>query len=212
MVVYTVQSNGECNQLVIELINDAVFIDAQTVAYVSGNIDMEASDNTFGTKLKSYFIGSSIFKPTFRGTGKIYLHATLGSYHKFSLKNNEELLINPKVFLVCRNSIEVTPQLNFSLKNFFTGVPLLNMLVKGTGSIMVVMPGPVQECVLKEDKFVAIATEVAAYNTALKLSREIIGKTWLSEQKMAKVYRGTGSVFFSPIPNKDSRSRISENK
>jgi uncharacterized protein (AIM24 family) len=210
MVIYTVQSNGACNQLVIELINDAVLVDAQTVAYVTGNIDLEASDNTFGTKFKSYFIGASVFKPTFRGTGKIYLNATLGSYHKFSLKNNEELLINPKVFIACRNSIEVKPQLNFSLKNFLTGVPLLSMYFKGTGSIMVVMPGPVQECALKEDKFVAIASEVAAYNTTLKVSREIVGKNWLGDQKMAKVYRGTGSVFFSPIPNKDSRSRINK--
>ena len=210
MVIYNVQSNGDCHQLVIELINDSVLIDAGSVAYVSGNINMDAATDTFTSKIKSYFIGSSIFKPKFHGTGKIYLNATLGNYHKFSLKNHEGLYIHPKVFIACRDSVTLEPKLDLSLKNFLTGTPMIKMCAKGTGNVMVLMPGPVQECVLQDDKFVAIDTEIAAFSTKLQISREIVGKTWLSGPKIARVYRGTGSLFFSPIPNKDSKSRIAK--
>lgn len=210
MVIYNVQSNGACNQLVIELINDSIYIDAESVAYVSGNINMDVSDEPFQVKCQAYFLGKSLFRPKFKGTGKIYMYATLGTYHKFALQNNEELYLNPKVFIACRDSIIIKPHLNISVKNFITGVPMKNLSVQGTGSVMVLMPGPVQECSLQDQKFVAIDKEIAAFSPTLEITREIVGKNWLSEQKNAQVYRGTGHIFFSPIPNKDSKSRISK--
>ncbi len=154
--------------------------------------------------------GKQYYKPKFQGTGKIFLHATLGSYHKFALKDDEELFVNPNAFIVCRDSVKITPHSNFSLKNFLSGVPMINMMVKGTGSVMVLMPGPVQECALKEDKFIDFGTQVAGYSTQLRVTREVIGDNWPNSPKMARVFRGTGSVFFCPIPNKGSRSRSSK--
>lgn len=208
MVIYNVQTNGECNQLVIELINDAVYIDSASVAYINGNINLDAGDDSFSRRLGSYFVGKNVNKSKFSGTGKIYIYATLGSYHKFSLKHDEELYINPNVFIACRDSIELIPHVNVSLKNFLSGVPMVNLRVKGNGSLMIVMPGPVQECVLDDEKFTAIGKEIAAYSTSVRRTREIVGKTWITEPKMAQIFRGKGSVFFSPIPNKDSKSRI----
>lgn len=210
MVIYNVLSNGPCNQLVIELINDSIYIDEQSVQYISGNINIDISEHPLSNKLKSYIFGKSIFKPKFRGTGKIYLNATLGSYHKFSLKDGEELYLHPKVFTVCRDSISITPKINLSLKNFLSGVPILHMFVKGNGSVMILMPGPIQEQILNDEKFLAIGHEIAAYSPQLKVTREIIGKTWLSDPKMARVFRGKGKIFFCPIPNKDARSRIAK--
>lgn len=205
MVVYNVQSNGPCNQLVIELINDSIFIEPNAIAYVTGNINFDAQAETFSNRFQAKFVGKKYFKPKFQGTGKIYLKATLGSYHKFSLKDDEELLLGPNAFIACRDSIQVSPQLNISAKNFFSGVPMVNLLVKGNGNVMILMPGPVQECILTDDKFVVFGEDIAAYSTKLKVTKEIFGKSWPNVQKMAKVFRGTGSIFFTPIPNKDSK-------
>lgn len=206
MVIYNVQTNGACNQLVIELISDTIYIDTSLVAYVTGNINLNIPRDP-RKSVKAYLIGKSFFKAKFQGTGKVYLHATLGNYHKFGLKDNEDLIINHRAFVVCRDAIDISPHYDYSLKNFLTGVPMVNMLAKGTGAIMVLMPGPVQEIQLKEDKFVAFGNEVAAYTTQLKISREVVGDNWPANQRMARVFRGTGSVFFCPIPNKGSKSR-----
>lgn len=211
MVIYNVQSNGSCNQLIIELINDSIYIEPSMIAYVMGNINFE-SKNQMPTNFNAMVSGQKYFKPKLQGTGKIFLHATLGTYHKFGLKDNEnELILGPNVFIACRESVQITPQVNISLANFLTGVPMVNMQAKGNGNVMILMTGPVQEIALKEEKFMCFGHEVAAYSPQLKVSREIIGRNWPSGQKMARVFRGTGSVFFSPIPNKGaSRARSSK--
>ena len=207
MVIYNVQSNGPCNQLVIELIDDTVYVEANLIAYISGEINLETKNNQDD---KSMFIGKEYFKPKFEGTGKIYLHATLGSYHKFALKEKEELVLGPYAFVACRESIQIIPKLTISLRKFLSGMPMISLLAKGTGNVMVLMAGPVQEITLKDEKFMVFGSEVAAYSPQLRVTREIVGRNWAIGPKMARVFRGTGSVFFSPIPNKDARLRISK--
>lgn len=209
MVIYNVQSNGSCNQLVIELINDTIYVDSNMVAYVSGNINLD-SKNEATNSLKSFWINKDCYKPKFQGTGKIFLHATLGSFYKFALKEGEEMIINPYAFVACRESITVTPKINFSLRRFLTGIPMVDLSVKGNGNVMSLMSGPVQEIQLKNEKFLAIGVEIAAYSPLLNVTRELVGKNWLSGPKMARIFRGTGSIFFTPIPNKDAASRISK--
>lgn len=209
MVIYNVQSNGSCNQLVIELINDTIYVDSNMVAYVTGNINLE-SKNEAANSLKALWINKDCYKPKFQGTGKIFIRATLGSFYKFALKEGEELIINPCAFVACRESISVIPKINFSLRRFLTGIPMVDLSVKGNGNVMAVMSGPVQEIQLKNEKFLALGAEIAAYSPQLTVTREIVGKNWLSGPKMARIFRGTGSVFFAPIPNKDAASRISK--
>lgn len=208
MVIYNIQTNGACNQLVIELINDTVFVEPSAVAYVSGAVALVAELVGWKNKLKALFIGKNHFKPSFKGTGKIYLVATLGSYHKFTLKPQEELVITRKAFIACRNSVTIKPELKITLGDLLSGAPLVNTIVTGTGNVMILMPGPVVEHELKNDKFVAYAHDVAAYTKQLHVYREFAGKGGLNiAHKMVQVYRGTGNLFFTPIPNKDSKTK-----
>lgn len=208
MVIYNIQSNGPSNQLVIELLNDAVFVEPSSVAYISGHIQLDATVKGFKNKLKAYFIGKKYYKPCFSGSGKIYLKATLGSYHKFTIKQDENLVIGPNAFIACRDSIQVIPLVSASVSNFLSGLPSISTLVKGVGNVVVHMPGPVVETELKDDKFVAYGNDIAAYSQNLKLTRETAGKGWLSiASKMVQVYRGSGTLYFTPNPNKDSKDK-----
>lgn len=208
MVIYNIQTNGTCNQLVIELINDTVFVEPSAVAYVSGNVALQADVIGWKNKFKSLFIGKQHFKPSFKGTGKIYLVATLGSFHKFTLKPQEELVITSKAFIACRNSVTIRPEIKASLGNLISGAPLVNTIISGVGNVMILMPGPVVEQELKDDKFVAYAHDVAAYTKQLRVYREFAGKGGLNiAHKMVQVYRGTGRLYFTPIPNKGSKTK-----
>ncbi len=210
MVIYNIQTNGACSQLLIELINDSVFVEPSAVAYVSGSVALEADVVGWRNKLKALFIGKKHFKPSFKGTGKIYLTATLGTYHKFTLKPQEELVITPKAFIACRNSVTMRAEIKTSFGDLISGAPLVNTIVSGTGNVMILMPGPIVEHELKNDKFIAYAQDVAAYTKQLHVYRELAGKGGLNiAHKMVQVYRGTGYVFFTPIPNKDSKKKAS---
>lgn len=208
MIIYNIQTNDACNQLVIELINDTVFVEPSAVAYVSGGVTLAADVVGWKNKFKALFIGKHHFKPSFQGTGKIYLVATLGSYHKFTIKPQEELVITQNTFIACRNSITLRHEINASFGSLISGAPIVNTIASGAGNLMILMPGPVVEHELKNDKFVAYAQDVAAYTKQLRVYREFAGKGGLNiAHKMVQVYRGTGNLFFTPIPNKDSKRK-----
>lgn len=208
MIVYNIQTNGPVNQLVIEIINDSVYIEPSAIAYISGKISFDVDANKFSKLLKAKFIGKKFFKPKLHGTGKIYLHATLGHYHKFTLKNNEEMLLGRNSFLACRDSIEILPKIDISIKNFLSGTPMINMLAKGNGNIMVLMPGPVSEITLDENSFVVFSDDdrIAGYSTTLQVTHELSKISWGMKQKMIRIFRGTGSIYFTSTPNKDYKS------
>lgn len=208
MIIYNIQTNGASNQLVIEVINDVVFVEPTAIAYVVGNLTLDAASGGFAKRVKAMLIGKRYFKPTFTGTGKIYLNATLGSYHKFTLEENEELILTSSAFIACRNSVTINPDICTSIISFISGLPMVKTVAKGHGSIMIVMPGPVIEYELKDDKFIAYGTDIAAYSKQLTVTREFAGKGWLDiAHKMVKIYRGTGKIYFCPNPNKDSKRK-----
>jgi uncharacterized protein (AIM24 family) len=207
MVIYNIKTNGSSSELIIEIINDAVSIESNAVAYVEGDLELDGNQGTVRDRIKAFFIGKKFFKPVYKGTGKIYTKPTLGNYHKFNVKDTDNLIINNNAFIACRQSIKLIPQFNPSLIKFLSGSPMVENLVKGTGSVVVRMSGPVEELQLTNGKFVAYSKDIAAYSASLKVTRESPGKGWLNiVQQLVRIYRGSGIVYFTPHPNKDSKS------
>lgn len=202
MVIYNVQTNGDSNLLVIELINDSVKIEASAIAYIVGDIQLLTQIKGLMNKTKAHMLGKNYFKPTLQGTGKIYLRPSVGNYHKLNLSADHKLYVNPNAFIACRNSIEVMPDVSLSFKNFISGTPMLNLLAQGSGNLMVLMPGPIEDCLLQDGKFSAYENNIAAFSTDLKVTREIAGTGDLTvAQKLVKVFRGNGNIYFSPNIN-----------
>lgn len=209
MVNYDIQKNGASTQLVIELEKDSVYIDSSFIAYIIGDLKLEATDDPLSSKILAHFIGSQYFKPRISGSGKIYLKSTLGSYHIFNLKHHDSLVISPNVFICCHHEVKIDNNIKPTIDKFLSGTPMINSVVNGDGNVVALMPGPVIELKLNNDKFVAYNKDIAAYSSNLKITREPAGSGWLGvAQTMVKIYRGTGSIYFSPHPNKDSKVDI----
>lgn len=207
MVIYNITTNGPSTELVIELINDTVFVEPNAVGYVSGAITMDATCKDFNDRFLSYFIGKRFFKPAFKGTGKIYMKATVGTYHKFTIREESNLIVDKYAFIACRETISVRPRVGVSLGKFLSGTPMVDTIVHGNGNVVVHMPGPVQELKLNNEKFVAYKSDIAGYSDTIKVTRERAGNGWLAiANKMVRVYRGSGSLYFTPHPNKDAKS------
>lgn len=207
MVIYNIQTNGTSNELVIEIINDSVYVEPSAIAYVVGDLELNASITNVSDLFKARLIGKKYFRPTFKGTGKIYLKPTLGTYHKFSLKDNEKLVITNNAFIACRDTLHMEPQIDPSFNKFLSGTPMVTNLISGHGNVVVLMPGEVIEAKLNNERFVAFNNDVAAYTDGIKVTRESASKKGgLSiAHRMVYVYRGTGSVYFAPHPNKGSK-------
>ncbi len=208
MVIYNIQTNGPSSQLVIEVINDSVFVEASLVAYVLGDLAFDGSIHGVENMANAYFLGREFYKPRYIGSGKIYMKATLGTYHKFSLKEENGLIISPSVFIACRDSIKISPVVKWSFSNFLSGAPLAFTRASGNGNILIHVPGPVVELKMDKEKFIAFGSDVAAYSEEIERSRERAGRGILrATRKMVDVYRGTGNLYFTPNPNKDARRK-----
>jgi len=204
MINFTIHTNGDSSQLVIELLEDAVYIEPGTVAYVVGNITNDPSKDTASTRFLAYYLGRRFFKQSFKGTGKLYLKPSLGTYHKINLKSEEPIVLGSNVFIACPDSIKINPQIKPSLAKFLSGTPMINAIAQGEGTLVMLMPGPAVELKLKNDKFVAYTSNIGCYTSSLSVTRQPSEPGWMNiANSMVKVYRGTGSLFFSPHPNKD---------
>lgn len=209
MIIYNVQTNETVSQLVIELIDDSIYVEPNAISYILGTISFDEANNNFIEMLKTKVIGKKFIKPKLCGTGKIYLHATLGAYHKFTIEDNQELFISNSAFIACRDSVKLIPKIDISIKKFLSGTPIINMLAKGHGHVMVLMAGPVHEITLDDNKFMVFNEneQIAGYSTKLHLTRELSKISWGIKQRMISVFRGTGNIYFTPIPNKDSKPK-----
>lgn len=206
MIIYNIQTNGPSSQMIIELLNDGAYVEPKAVAYVVGDIELKANIEGVKNRLTAHFMGQKYFKPIFRGTGKIYLKPTLGSYHKFNVKEEDKLIIAKNSFLACRETIKIIPQVTPSLKKFLSGTPMINNLVSGHGNVVIQMPGPTVEEKLENSKFVAYDSNIAAYSASLNVTREIAGNGNIHiAHRNVLVFRGTGSIYFSPNINKDAK-------
>ncbi len=208
MIIYNIQTNGPSSELVIEVIKDGVYIEPNLIAYVLGDLTLDAKIRTVGNKFQSYFVGEKYYMPRLVGTGKIYLKPTIGMYHKFNIKDNESLIVNNKAFAACRETLQLKVQCFPSLAKFLSGSPMVNTEISGTGNLVIQMPGMVSEITLANDKFVAYSSDVAAYSTTIQVTRENASKQGglAIAHKYVDVYRGTGNIYFTPHPNKDCRS------
>jgi uncharacterized protein (AIM24 family) len=209
MVIYNTQTNGASSELVIEVINDSVYVEPHAIAYIVGNLEIKPAIRKFSDIFKSRIVGKKFYRPTISGTGKIYLKPTLGNYHKFSLQDNEKLIITNNAFIACRDTLHMDAEIDPSLAKFISGTPLVSTLISGHGNVVVQMPGEVIEAKLNNDKFVAFSHDVAAYTPNIKVTREPASKTGgiAKSHKLVYVYRGTGSVYFTPHPNKGTKGR-----
>lgn len=207
MIVYNIQTNGESSQLVIELINDSVYVEPDAVAYIVGKIDLVGKIKGIKDKLTSHLIGQRHYKPSYKGSGKIYLKASYGTFHKFNIKDQENIILQPEYFRACRSSVEVKPK--FTTGKFISGLPLLQTVVSGHGNMMAVFPGPIKEIKLENDVFTAFASDVVAYSSKLKVKKTSAGKSKNTSMKCAgtqvTVFSGTGIIYFVPQRNKECR-------
>ncbi len=205
MVTYTTQSNGATTALIIELVDDKAYVEANCIAYITGNITLDANPDGLKGKMRARVIGTNHYKPRLQGTGKIYLRSTLGCYQKLNLTTAHELVINNAAFVTCPDTIKLLPLVQPSVDKFLSGTPMITTVVQGNGTLILYSPGPLVEHNLKEDKFVAFANDVIAYEPQITVTREFAGNGWLNiAHKMVRVYRGSGKLYFCAIPNKGS--------
>lgn len=187
----------------ITLQNETVRTESGAMSYMRGNIVMESKAPSAGGFLKSLATGENIFRPTYRGTGELYLEPSLSGYHILELDGNEWIL-DSGAYWASDSSIEVGVERNKLISGFIGGEGLFQTKVIGRGKVAIAAPGPVEVVHLRNDRLVVDGNFAIARTNTLnyrveKATKSLLG-SMTSGEFLVNTFEGTGTVLLAPIP------------
>ncbi len=188
----------------VELRNEAVRTEAGAMRYYHGNIHMQTKMPSIGGMIKSSLTGERVFRPVYEGNGKLVMEPSFYEFYKLDLQN-EVYVIDRGAYWASDVGIEVGMKMNRLATGFMSGEGFMQTAVKGSGTVIIRAPGPVQAIDLFNDRLVVDGAFAVARSGDLKFTieqatRSIMG-TMFSGEILVNVFEGTGRVYIAPIPN-----------
>lgn len=203
------QSGIKLKQIRIILEESSVKLESGSLSYMKGNIEIKNKSGGllgFGKKIiSSKLIGETAFKPTYIGTGEIFLEPSFGHFALIELED-DEIIVSENMFYACEDGIEVNATMQKNVSAAFLGNEgFYQARIQGSGIVALKVPVPESEifkCILindtlKVDGNLAILRTGNIEFSVEKSSKSIVG-TALSGEGMVNVYRGTGEVWLIP--------------
>lgn len=185
--------------------NETVRSEAGALYYMRGPITMESRGPGAGGLFKAMATGESIFRPTYTGSGELYLEPSFANFHIFDL-NGSEWILERGAYWASDGEVEVDVHRDSTLTSLMSGQGLVNFQtkVRGQGQVVVVAQGNVQELRLDRDKLVVDGTFVVARTGNLRYTIERATKSLFgsmsSGEGLVSTFEGTGTVLIAPIP------------
>lgn len=203
------KSGIKLKQIRIVLDDSSVILEPGALSYMKGNIRISSrTGGVFGLGKKlisSKLTGETVFKPTYSGTGEIFLEPSFGNFALIELED-DEIIVDDGLFFACESSVEVGVSMQRNLSAALLGdESLCQTKISGNGIVALEIPVPESEifkCVLIDDtlkvdgNFAILRTGNIEF-TVEKSSKSIVGSV-TSGEGLVNVYRGSGEVWLVP--------------
>lgn len=205
-----IRENGiKLKQIRIVLDESSVILEPGALSYMKGDIDIRSkAGGVFGLGKKiltSKLTGETVFKPTYSGTGEIFLEPSFGNFALIELED-DEIIVDDGMFFACESGIDVGVSIQRNVSAALLGNEgLCQTRISGNGIVALEVPVPESEifkCVLIDDtlkvdgNFAILRTGNIEF-TVEKSSKSIVGSA-TSGEGFVNVYRGSGEVWLVP--------------
>jgi len=204
MAVWSIKKRDLVSYVEAELDNESVRTEAGAMRYYQGPIQMESKMPSIGGFLKSRLSGEKVFRPVYTGSGKLVLEPSFEHFFELKLED-QACVLDRGAYWASDSGIETDIKINKVSTSLLAGEGIIQTVVKGTGSVIVKAPGPIEVIDLQDDRLVVDGSFAVARSTSLDFSiqqstRSLLG-TVTSGEVLVSVLQGTGRVYLSPIPN-----------
>lgn len=193
----------------ILLNNSEVITEAGALYFLKGHV--EADNKIGGTKgvmkglLSNALTNESVFKPSYKGTGEVFLEPTFEHFAVLRL-NNEEIIVDKGLFYCCEPTIEVGIAKQDNIKTAIAGGEgMFQTRLRGTGLVVIKIPVPENELIkyqLNNDKLQVDGSFALLRTGNIKFTVEKSAKTLLgsmtSGDGLLQTFNGTGQVWIAP--------------
>jgi uncharacterized protein (AIM24 family) len=184
--------------------NETIRAEAGALFYFLGDIRMESQGTGgVGGFFKSLATGETVVRPSYTGTGELYLEPSFESYHILNLQG-EEWVMDTGGYWASEGSVQVDAKRNKLLTGLFGGEGLFQTTAKGHGQVVMKTPGPIEVVHLRNDRLVvdgnfAVARSATLNYTVTKATKSLLGSL-TSGEGFVNTYEGTGTVLLAPNP------------
>jgi len=190
----------------VMLDNDDVRTERGALNHMQGAITMDVPWPTLKAWWVSLFSDESLLRPRYSGTGTVYLDSSLGGYHLLKVNPGERWVLDTRCFWASEGEVGLSITRERMLTALWAdeGLFWYKTVLKGKGKAVLSVPGPVQELELNDDTLVTDGPFVIARTQGISMQIKRPAKNiisyWLSGQKRAYVYKGTGKVLLCTVP------------
>jgi len=174
--------------------------------HMVGELTMDVPLPTLRAWWVSLFSDESVVRPRYSGTGTVYLDSTLGGYHIMKLAAGDRWVLDTRCFWASDGQVKLSIHREPMLTAFWAGEGLLwyKTALKGEGQVVLSVDGPVHEVELNDETLVTDGPFVIARTQGISMQLKRPAKNlisyWLSGQKRAYVYKGTGKLILCTVP------------
>jgi uncharacterized protein (AIM24 family) len=172
--------------------------------YMQGNLELESNIPGVGKMFKSMITKEKIIKPVISGTGTVFMQPSFGEFTILELQNDEWIL-DQGAYYASEMEVEIGAYTNRAISALFSGEKWFQTVVAGTGKVVIVSAGPLEEIELVNDKLVvdgrfAVARTSGVELKVAKATRGIFS-TVISGEGLVNTFTGTGKVLIAPVDN-----------
>ena len=211
------QMNVRKRQLVCEMSNSQVTIQAGAMQWMLGNVNattgIKGVGDLFGKAIRGKVTGESAIKPEYTGSGMLVLEPT---YKHLILMDAADwggsVVLDDGLFLACDSSLKHKAVMRSNFSSAVAGSEgLFNLSLNGKGVFCIEADAPKEELVeiiLDNDVVKIDGNYAIAWSSSLNFTVERSGKSLIgsaaSGEGLVNVYRGTGKVLMMPpagMPN-----------
>ncbi|MDU9049349.1 MAG: AIM24 family protein [Candidatus Electrothrix sp. Rat3] len=209
-MIHKAQHSGvRLKQVRITLADSEVILEAGALHFQKGDITIESKVGGVGGLFKKVvskkLTDESAFKPTYRGSGEIYLEPGFGHFILLSLKD-EEIVADKGMFLACQTSVKVGVATQKGLATgLLGGEGFFQTKLSGKGICVLQSPVPVKEIIkvslndetLQVDGNFALLRKGNVEFTVNGATKSLIG-SMTSGEGILQTFHGTGEVWLAP--------------
>jgi uncharacterized protein (AIM24 family) len=189
----------------VTLQDETVRTESGALYYMRGDLEMESKTPGVGGFLKSLASGEKIFRPTYTGTGELFLEPSFGGYHVFECGDQTWIAENG-AYWASEMGVTVSVHREKALTALKSGEGFLDFQTKlsGQGQIVLQAQGPVETVVMQNEKMVVDGRYVLARSgdirySARRAARSLFG-SFTSGEGLVRVYEGSGTLLMASIP------------
>ena len=206
MATFEVESTEGMRWVRIDLEDDDCRTERGALNHMQGAITMDVPLPSFKAWWVSLFSDESLLRPRYVGTGSVFLDSTLGGYHVMEIQPPERWILDTRCFWASDGEVKLSIHRETMWTSWWAdqGLFWYKTALKGDGQAVLAVDGPVEEVTLENDRLLTDGPFVIARTAGIRLrirrpARSFVSY-WLSGQKLAYSYEGTGKLLLCTVP------------